>query len=125
MIHFSTSQQVTPPLNAVTSVEPGLWQAALKAALDLVTTAQKTAPPVTPPDAPPGWDKLKPGHRAVLRLIAGGHSTAAIAEQRCQSPHAVHSQRAAICRALNLSGNNCLLLFAERHRTWLLQTPDE
>ena len=119
-MHVSTTKQIATPLNVVTKEELLALQAAVKTAL----TELETRPDAAPVVMPPGWSTLKPGHQAVLRLIAGGHNTAAIAEKRCRSTHAIHSQRAAICRALNLRGNNCLLLFAERHRAWLLQTPD-
>ena len=59
----------------------------------------------------------------MVKLIANGDTTATIAAKQNLSPHTIHSQRAAICRKLNLSGSDCLLRFAERHRAWLLQTP--
>ncbi len=101
-----------PPRKVVTNDE----QEALRLLLETALNALNEAPPAN-------WQLLKPHERMVIRLVAEGHSTERIADLQNQSRHTIHSQRTTISRKLGLSGANCLVRFAERHRTWLLAQP--
>jgi len=63
--------------------------------------------------------ELTPAERRVLRLIARGHTSAAIAEQTGTSPKTVENHRLHICRKLDLHGPQALLRFAMERKTLL------
>lgn len=61
---------------------------------------------------PSGLDLLTPKEHEVLRLLAEGLTSRQIAEAIGISQRTVHTHRQNICRKMELSGPNALLLFA-------------
>ncbi len=107
--------QITPSLQMVTPEGLAAYRTWLQTTL--------SALPLPDNPTPPGWATLKPHEQTVVRLIAGGCTTADIADRQNLSKDTIHSQRTVINRKLGLSGTNCLVRFAERHQAWLLQPP--
>jgi DNA-binding NarL/FixJ family response regulator len=66
--------------------------------------------------ANPGIDRLTPAERRVLRLVAEGYTTKAIAVELNLSPKTVDNQRQSIAAKLELQGTYSLLKFAVQHR---------
>jgi two-component system response regulator NreC len=62
------------------------------------------------------WDSLSEREQAVLRLVALGHTSAAIAEQLSLSPKTVETYRARGMEKLGLSSRAALVRFALRRR---------
>jgi len=65
--------------------------------------------------ATPALATLTAAERNVLRRVAKGMSTKAIAEQLGVSPKTVENQRGSICLKLGVNGNNALVRFAMDH----------
>jgi DNA-binding NarL/FixJ family response regulator len=72
-----------------------------------------------PAGAHAGPAGLTPAEQRVLRLIAQGQTSAAIAEALGISPKTVENHRSHICRKLGLHGPQALLRFALEHKTQL------
>ncbi len=64
-------------------------------------------------------DELTPAENRVLRCIAHGLTTAAIADQLGNSPKTIENHRSHICRKLGLNGPQAALRFALEHKTLL------
>jgi len=62
--------------------------------------------------------RLTPAERRVLALIAGGLTSAAIAETQGISPKTVENHRQHICGKLGLHGPQALLRFALEHKAF-------
>lgn len=67
----------------------------------------------------PGLDALTATERRILRLVADGHTSKAIATRLFVSIRTVEDHRANICRKLDIRGANALLKFALAHRSEL------
>jgi DNA-binding NarL/FixJ family response regulator len=66
-----------------------------------------------------GLARLTPAERRVLRLIAEGRTSPAIATSLGISPKTVEHHRSNICGKLEISGMNALVRFAVEHRALL------
>jgi DNA-binding NarL/FixJ family response regulator len=64
-------------------------------------------------------EKLTPAEAQVLRLIAGGMTTAGIAEELGNSVKTIDNHRSHICQKLDLHGPQALLRFALEHKALL------
>jgi DNA-binding NarL/FixJ family response regulator len=67
----------------------------------------------------PGLEKLTPGERRVIKLIAEDFTSKEIAEQLGISFHTVENHRAHISAKLGLTGSHSLLKFAFEHKSSL------
>lgn len=74
---------------------------------------------VGPAPPPVGLQELTPAELRVLKLIAEGKSSKAIAEVLFISFHTVETHRKNICEKLDLHGSHALLKFALEHKTEL------
>jgi DNA-binding NarL/FixJ family response regulator len=76
-----------------------------------------------PAQQPGDIDKLTPAEKRVLRLVAGGKTTDAIAAELGLSPKTVENHRTHMAAKLGLRGANALLKFAVEHRADLESDP--
>jgi DNA-binding NarL/FixJ family response regulator len=65
----------------------------------------------------PGLEKLTPGERRIIKLVAEDFTSKEIAEQLGISFHTVENHRAHISTKLGLSGSHSLLKFAFEHKS--------
>ena len=68
----------------------------------------------------PGLGELTPSERVILRMVAAGKPTNAIAAELHIHPRTVDTHRANISQKLRLNGANSLLRFALEHKSELL-----
>lgn len=68
---------------------------------------------------PPSLNDLTPSELRILKLIADGQPSKAIAETLFISFHTVETHRKNICEKLNLHGSHALVKFALEHKTEL------
>ena len=73
----------------------------------------------------PGLRSLSPAERNVLRLIAQGLDTQAVAKQLHVSPRTITHHRENISAKLGLRGNYALLRCALQHGTTILEALEE
>lgn len=64
-------------------------------------------------------EALTPAERRVLRLVARGHTSGAIAAELGNSSRTIENHRSHICRKLNLSGPQALLRFVLERKALL------
>jgi DNA-binding NarL/FixJ family response regulator len=67
----------------------------------------------------PGLHTLTPAENIILRLIADNKTSKEIADKLSVSSRTIDNHRNNICRKLNLSGPNALLVFALEHKSQL------
>ncbi len=111
MLHASTSQQITPPHNIVTSGDPEALRLLLEATLNRLHT----------PQTPPGWDSLNAYRRDILRLTADGLTNAQIGNRLCRTEKAINKQKTGIVATLGLTGTgwHCLSRYVAEHKPFL------
>lgn len=52
----------------------------------------------------PGWDRISPAEKDVLRLMLSGLKVPAIADKLCRSPYTVQSQKVSMGQKLGVPG---------------------
>jgi DNA-binding CsgD family transcriptional regulator len=55
-------------------------------------------------EIPPGWEKIKPAEKDVLRLMLDGLNVPAMANKLCRSPYTIQTQKTSMQQKLGVSG---------------------
>lgn len=65
------------------------------------------------------YHKLTQTEKSILHLIMDGHTTSDIAAKLFSKPKTVENHRSNICKKLNISGHNALVIWANEHKAIL------